>query len=225
MRKLSTCLTPQQEAFAKGLFCKMSQRSAYVQAFGCEGMLSVDILHKAQDLAEDHRVIARIEEMRDAMTFNRNMLKEKTLSELSRIAFADMKDFVTFRTEAVLTIGLDGKQYTVRKHVVDIKDSNEVDGSLIQEISLGKDGTFKFKLHDKAAALDKICKILSMYTDEKQVKATTSDGAVYVFQMIPPDQDDRNTVEHREMLEEIADSSGIKSELLDDDEDSVDFDD
>lgn len=37
---------------------------------------------------------------------------------------------------------------------------------MISEVSMSKDGTLKFKLHDKMAALDKLGRHLSMFTDK-----------------------------------------------------------
>lgn len=79
---------------------------------------------------------------------NRVMLSEDDIfQKYIDIAFADITDFLEFGNEEV-----DGEfgQYT--RSYVNIKHSFEVDGTLISEVSQGKDGV-KVKLQDKMRAL------------------------------------------------------------------------
>lgn len=79
---------------------------------------------------------------------NRAMLSEDDIfQKYIDIAFADITDFLEFGNEEV-----DGEfgQYT--RSYVNIKHSFEVDGTLISEVSQGKDGV-KVKLQDKMRAL------------------------------------------------------------------------
>lgn len=52
---------------------------------------------------------------------------------------------------------------------MDALSSDEVDGALISEVSIGKDGTFRFKLHDEQHALDQIDKSLGLFTDRVEI--------------------------------------------------------
>lgn len=79
---------------------------------------------------------------------NRAMLSEDDIfQKYIDIAFADITDFLEFGNEEV-----EGEfgQYT--RSYVNIKNSFEVDGTLISEVSQGKDGV-KVKLQDKMRAL------------------------------------------------------------------------
>ena len=53
-----------------------------------------------------------------------------------------------------------------------MRDSDDVDGSLIQEVSLNAKGVFTFKLYDKLAALDKLGKHLGMFTDKVEISVS-----------------------------------------------------
>lgn len=79
---------------------------------------------------------------------NRVMLSEDDIfQKYIDIAFADITDFLDFGNEEV-----EGEFGTYTKSYVNIKHSFEVDGTLISEISQGKDGV-KVKLQDKMRAL------------------------------------------------------------------------
>lgn len=53
-------------------------------------------------------------------------------------------------------------------------DSDDVDGRLIQEISISSKGVLTFKLHDKLAALDKLGKHLGMFKDKVEVSGAVN---------------------------------------------------
>ena len=79
---------------------------------------------------------------------NRAMLSEDDIfQKYIDIAFADITDYLEFTSEEV-----QGEFGPYTKNVVKLKNSNELDGSLISEISEGKDG-IKIKLQDKMKAL------------------------------------------------------------------------
>jgi phage terminase small subunit len=76
---------------------------------------------------------------------------DKIADELAKIAFSNIKDFVEF----------DSKN-------VNVKDSKDVDGAVIQEISstVGMRGrSTKLKLHDKMKALELLGRFKGMYKD------------------------------------------------------------
>lgn len=102
------------------------------------------------------------------------MLDEDDIIErYMNIAFADMTDFITFGREEVPIIGPFGPivikneetgEETELKQIINVvkfKESNEVDGGLICEVSQGKNGT-KLKLEDRQKALDWLGKYFLM---------------------------------------------------------------
>lgn len=100
------------------------------------------------------------------------------LQKYVQIAFSDITECVEFGQREVQVMGAFGPVYRkvqngdeeeevpVMKTVnfIDIKSSNEVDGSLIQEVSQGKDGV-KIKFLDKMKALEKLEKYVDLFGD------------------------------------------------------------
>lgn len=90
------------------------------------------------------------------------MLTEDDIVErYMRIAFADMTDFAEFGTELVpamddagcILIGNDGNILYRKQSYLDFKNHDQVDGGLICEVSVGRQG-MKVKLEDRQKALN-----------------------------------------------------------------------
>lgn len=126
---------------------------------------------------------------------------EEVLAEYVKIAKADIKDFLTFRTEkAVVDHDENGTPIFGYVPILEMKDSDDVDGSMISEVSLTDKGTLKVKLHDKHKALEQICKLLgltdgSLNINFNQFNNTTNISNSEVvnitrecFQQLPPDR-------------------------------------
>jgi len=159
-------LTIKQEKYAQGLFAGLTQREAYKQSYDCGNMTDKSCDEKACELAANVKVVSRINDLKNEYKLRNMATVDKVLAEYAKIAFADIKDFLKFGTEKVVdSYDEEGRPVYVYKQVVDAKSSDEVDGTLIQEVSIGKDGTFKFKLYDKKGALDMIGKHLGMFTE------------------------------------------------------------
>jgi phage terminase small subunit len=100
---------------------------------------------------------------------------ERVLQELAHMAYDDIKNYLSYRTEKTLLDYDDtGKPIIGYKQVVDVLDSDVVDTRNIQEISINNKGEFKFKLYSKADALNALGKHLGMFTDKSEVKMTVS---------------------------------------------------
>lgn len=166
-------LTVKQEKFVQGLFSGLSQREAYKQAFNTEKMLAKTIDEAACKLAKTSKIATRLSELTNELKDRNMVTAEKVLAELAKIGFADIKQFLRYGTEKV-RVGTDDEGNPVFRYnqVVDAKSSDEVDGTLVSEVIISKDGTFKFKLHDKMAALDKMGKHLGLFSDKE---ASTND--------------------------------------------------
>ncbi|MED0758654.1 terminase small subunit [Aneurinibacillus thermoaerophilus] len=84
--------------------------------------------------------------------------QDRIVEQLAKIAFADLKDYVEWDKESIA-----------------LKDSDEVDGSVIQSITetvLPKGGVKKeIKLNDKLKALKLLGKHLGMFKDNVSVNA------------------------------------------------------
>lgn len=83
------------------------------------------------------------------------------------IAFADITDFISFGQKEVPVNTNDdmGNESTKIVNFIDLKDSSIVDGTIITEVSQGRDG-IKVKLADKMKALDKLDKYFDLFPDK-----------------------------------------------------------
>ena len=96
--------------------------------------------------------------------------QDKVLKELAKIGFANLNDYLEYKTaKAVVEHDENGEPVIDYTQIIDVIDSSEVDTSIIQEVSISKDGTFKFKLYDKQKALELIGKHLGMFTDKVEL--------------------------------------------------------
>ncbi|WP_144564059.1 terminase small subunit [Bacillus licheniformis] len=94
------------------------------------------------------------------------------VQQWAKQAFANITDFVDFGTEEVEVLDEDGQPMLDRegnrvKHrysYVYFKDKSEVDGTLIQEVKMGKDGPV-LKLYDKQRALKELSRYLTNEND------------------------------------------------------------
>lgn len=98
------------------------------------------------------------------------MINEDDIVErYMRIAFADMTDFTEFGTAELpavdaagqILLNPDGTIRTIKYNYMNFKDSDQVDGGLICEISKGKNG-MKVKLEDRQKALDWLANFFGM---------------------------------------------------------------
>jgi hypothetical protein len=83
-------------------------------------------------------------------------LREAVLAELWRIAFANLHDYVEYKT-----VRRRGADEAVREYTV--KDSRKVDGAPVSEVTVARDGSLKFKLYDKMKALELLGKSAGIF--------------------------------------------------------------
>ncbi|MFZ5650138.1 MAG: terminase small subunit [Bacillota bacterium] len=116
--------------------------------------------------------------------------QDKVLQQLAKIAFADIKDMLSFKTVKTVdetVSALVGYPVLTYKQVVDLKDSDDVDGTLLAEVSETKEG-LKIKRHDSLKALELLGKHLGMFTEK--VELTGKEGGPVQFGVVAlPDVD------------------------------------
>ncbi len=102
--------------------------------------------------------------------FNREFLSESDIfQKYMDIAFADVTDFVEFGNEDVNVILDTGEHKTITVSHVNIKNDHEVDGTIISEISKGKDGV-KVKLADRMKALQWLSDHMDLATEKQKAE-------------------------------------------------------
>jgi len=151
---------------------------AYKKAYGCkEETARVN----ASKLLTNPNIRAEIAQMKESR-LNREMLSgEDIVQKYIDIAYADITDYVKFGRREVQVMGPFGPVYETDKesgkkvpvtkiiNAVEFEESEEVDGSLIQEVSSGKDGA-KLKLADKLKALNWLAEHMDLATDEQKAR-------------------------------------------------------
>jgi len=172
-------LTIKQEKFCQGLFSGLTQREAYKQAYNCEKMTDKSVDENACKLANDTKIASRLSLLIDELKGRNMVTVERVIAEYAKIAFSDIKDFLSFRTEQTVVEHdkITGEPIIDYAQIIEMNGSDQVDGTMIQEVSISPKGVFSFKLHDKKGALDMIGKHLGMFTDKLEVN-----GNMVIFQ-------------------------------------------
>lgn len=114
---------------------------------------------------------------------NREFLSESDIfQKYMDIAFADVTDFVEFGNEDVDVILDTGERKTITVSHVNINNDADVDGTIISEVSKGKDGV-KVKLADRMKALQWLSDHMDLATEKQKAeiallkaKVQTDDG-------------------------------------------------
>ena len=132
-----------------------SERSAYTQG---PRLLSDPAVKAAIDAAIERRN-KRLE-----------LSQDKVVRELVKIGMADIKDYLSYRTaKTMVDMTDDGEPVIDYAPVIDLVPSEDVDGTLIQEVSISQRGVFSFKLADKMKALELLARHLGMLNDRVQL--------------------------------------------------------
>ncbi len=172
-------LTPKQEKYVQELIKGKSQRQAYKAAYNAKNMSDKTIDVKASQLLKRDKVRIRYEELRNKVierTENKAVITaEEIIKEITDIAKDDMKNYLDFGMGTVV-VGFndDGPIYEDRI-IVNMKESTDIDTKNISEISLGKDGQFKFKLYCRDKALYKLAEIFGMNETNKAKQKLAED--------------------------------------------------
>lgn len=157
-------LTKKQDAFLYGVMKGMSQRDAYRAAYNASRMSDAAVDVEASRLLKIPKVALRYDELRSkalAVAEEQAIMSAvEILKEIESIAKDDISNYLDFRTEKTL-IGHDedGEPVYGYKTIVEMKDSRTIDTKNVSEVSVGVNGTFKFKLYSREAALAKLAEL------------------------------------------------------------------
>lgn len=126
-------------------------------------------------LVKKSQVKKEIERLKKLLFSDIYLEAQAVLQKYIDIAFADITDFVAFGQKEVQVMGPFGPVYegkgddkkpvTKIVNFVDLKDSSQVDGTIITEVSQGRDGV-KIKLADKMKALEKLELYFDLFPDK-----------------------------------------------------------
>lgn len=164
-------LTEQQKLFCLYYLQSFNATKAYQQAYGCDynsaRSNSIRLIAKDSIKIELKRLKAELQQ--DVFLDIKDLIRE-----YAKQAFADITDFVEFSSSEhkLYTYDDDGEKQevyneftgeleTYKSSQVSLKNSEEVDGTLIQEVKKGKDGV-SVKLYDKQKAMFELLKFFTV---------------------------------------------------------------
>lgn len=165
-------LTDKQKLFCINYAKCFNATKAYQKAYGCSYETAMVEGCKA---LRNPKISNQIEKL-NAAEFNKEFLKKGIVQKYIDIAFSDITDYLIFGQEEVPVINAfgpvvdkDGKPVTRMVNTVKFRTWANVDGTLISEISQGKDGA-KLKLMDKMKALQWLSDRVDLLPVEVQEK-------------------------------------------------------
>jgi phage terminase small subunit len=173
-------LTPKQEKFVQELIKGKSQREAYKAAYNASNMSDATIDSNACRLFKSSKVSARYIELHSKVIKRAEekaiITAEEILREIVDIAKDDISNYLDFRTEKVF-IGYDALGHPVSDYriIVDTKDSRALNTKNVSEVTLGKDGQFKFKTYCRDTALYKLVEIFGLNEIQKAKQKLAED--------------------------------------------------
>ena len=160
-------LTDKQRLFCIYYIEDFNATKAYQKAYGCSYDTARVNSSKLLSNTNIKKEIDRLtEECLNEQEVSSKLLNKRLFEMYMKIAFADIGDYLKFgqEEEKVWNMNEDGsfkpvidpetgEQRIRRYNVVNLNESEEVDTTIISEVSEGKDGV-KIKLHDKMKALE-----------------------------------------------------------------------
>lgn len=162
---LSDELTEKQRLFCIYYIENFNATKAYQKAYDCDYQTAMSNASRMLRNAKVKQEIDRLtNECLEEQEINSKLLSKRIFQKYIDIAFADITDYITFGKQE-----REGEFGPYIVNYVDLKDSNNVDGGLISEVSQGKDG-IKIKLQDKMKALQWLSDRTDMLSDKDRYK-------------------------------------------------------
>ena len=159
----NTDLTDKQQLFCLYYIRCFNATKAYQKAYGVDYATAASIGYR---LLENDGVKEEINRLKQER-LNREFLSELDIfQKYMDIAFADITDYVEFGNG---TFTDPETCEEVQYSYVNLKDSKTVDGTLISEVSKGRDGA-KIKLADRMKALQWLTEHMDMATEKQKAE-------------------------------------------------------
>lgn len=156
-------LTDKQQLFCIYYIKNFNATKAYQKAYGVDYATAASIGYRLLGNVGVKEEILRLKQER----LNREFLSESDIfQKYMDIAFADITDFVEFGSGTFTDLETEEE---IPYSYVNLKDSKNVDGTLISEVSKGKDGA-KIKLADRMKALQWISDHMDLATEKQKAE-------------------------------------------------------
>lgn len=168
-------LTDKQKEFCLQYLKYFNATKAYQKAYGVNQRTADANAYRLMGNDGVREEIERLKAERQKSTFlDSTMVLQKYID----IAFADISDFTEFGTELITRTRMKGadeegnpiyETYETKVSYLKFKDDFEVDGTLITEVKMGKDG-IAVKLADKMKALEMLAKHTDMLDERTMAR-------------------------------------------------------
>ena len=159
-------LTDTEQLFCLYYIKSFNATKAYLKVhpdatYGSASVMGCELM-KRQSIKDE---IKRLKQIK----MNKAMLEpEDIFQKYMDIAFSDMTDYVSFGREETSVITASGP-VQIKTNIVRLNESDKVDGTLITEISQGKNGA-KIKLTDRMKALEWLADHMDLATEEQKAR-------------------------------------------------------
>ncbi len=162
-----TELTEKQQLFCISYVRCFNATKAYQKAYGVDYAVAAVSGSRLLGNVKIKEEIQRLKQER----LNREFLNEADIfQKYLDIAFADITDYTEFGTEEIeVTDKNTGEVKEITINYVNLKESNEIDGTLISEVSKGRDG-IKVKLADRMKALQWLSDHMDLATEKQKAE-------------------------------------------------------
>lgn len=186
----NTELTDKQQLFCIYYIRCFNATKAYQKAYGVD---------YATAAVAGPRLLGNVRVKKEILQLKQERLNREFFSESDifqkymDIACADMADFAEFGNEEVEIVLDNGETKTIKVSHVNVKNSDEVDGTIISEISKGKDGV-KVKLADRMKALQWLSDHMDLATEKQRAEIALLMARVNEKQNDKEEQSDSNII-------------------------------
>lgn len=198
-------LTLKQQQFVNEYMIDLNATQAYKRA-GYSAKSEAVAGVEGHKLLKNPKISDAIEEAMKKREKRTEITADRVLEQLAKVAFSDMKDFMEWKTVQQITDYKTVWNDETREREenvpvvsmftrVNIKDSAEVDGTLVQEISETNKGgsiTHTMKLNDRMKALELLGKHLGLFTEKLDIKGAMMVNIVDDVADIEDDEEDED---------------------------------
>lgn len=153
------------------LFCLLYIRSfnatkAYQKAYGSSYNTA---MQNGSKLLRNPKVKEQIQKLKQERLDREFLTEEDIFQKYKEIAYADISDYAEFGKKEVTYLDKKGQEHKEIVSYVDLRESNEVDGTIVSEISQGRDGV-KIKLADRLKALQWLSDHMNCFTEKQRAE-------------------------------------------------------
>lgn len=152
-------LTDLQRLFCIHYMSYFNATKAYQKAYGVSHSVA---RNNANKLMRTPKIQKQIELLKKEQVIGLKLDAMDVLQRYIDIAFADITDFIDYGTEEIDVIDKNGKKTGTRQvNYARFRDGIDIDGTLVSEVKLGKDG-IGIKMHDKMKAMEMLTKYFDL---------------------------------------------------------------